>query len=79
MIIFSNRRKVEGHNFTFGTKKIAIVDSYTYLGITFIKNGNLKEAVNTSYEKAKKDMFSLCSSLYTGITISPTLPLKNLW
>ncbi len=31
VMIFSNRHKVEGHNFTFGTEKIAIVDSYTYL------------------------------------------------
>ncbi len=31
VMIFSNRHKVERQNFTFGTEKIAIVDSYTYL------------------------------------------------
>ncbi len=76
VVIFSNRRKVEGQNFTFGPEKIAIVDSYTYLGITFTKNGNLKEAVTTLCDKAKKGMFSLCSSMYTGITISLSLPIK---
>ncbi len=42
VMIFSNRRKVEGQNFTFGTEKIPIIDSYTYLGIPFTKNGNLR-------------------------------------
>ncbi len=58
-MIFSNRCKVEGQNFTFGTETIAIVDSCTYLGITFTKYGNLKEAVTTLCDKAKKGMFSL--------------------
>ncbi len=76
LIIFSNRCKVKGQNFTFGTEKIAIVYSYTFLGITFTKNGNLNEAVNTLCDKSKKGMVSLCRLLYTGFTISPTLPLK---
>ncbi len=40
VMIFSNRCQEEGQNFTFGTEKIAIVDSYTYLEITFTKKGS---------------------------------------
>ena len=64
MVIFSNRHKVEGQDFTFGTEKITIADSYTYLGITFTKNGNLKEAVTALCDKAMKDMFSLCTTVH---------------
>ena len=68
--------KADKDQFFFGTDKILITDRYTYLGIKFTRNGNLKEAVTSLCDKARKGMFSLCSSLYTGITINPSLPLQ---
>ncbi len=51
-------------------------DKYTYLGTQFTRNGNLKDVVSVLCDKAMKGMFSLCSSLYTDLTITPRLPLK---
>ena len=76
VMIFSNRRKSENIKYLFGKENISITDKYTYLGINFTSNGSLKEAVSTLCDKAMKGMFSLCSSLYTGITVTPSLPLK---
>ncbi len=74
-MIFSNR-KPETVKFFYDTESIAISDKYTYLGIQFTRNGNLKEAVNVLCDKAMKGMFSLCSSLFTGLTITPSLSLS---
>ncbi len=74
-MIFSNR-KPETVKFFYDTESITISDKYTYLGIQFTRNGNLKEAVSVLCDKAMKGMFSLYSSLYIGLTITPRLPLK---
>ncbi len=75
-IIFRNRGKLEDVKFWYGQNEISITDKYTYLGITFTENGKLNEAVKVLHDKAIKGMFSLSSSLYTGITIKPQLPLS---
>ncbi len=75
VMIFSNR-KPETIKFFYDTESIAISEKYIYLGIQFTRNGNLKEAVNVLCAKVMKGMFSLCSSLYTCLTITPSLPLK---
>ncbi len=75
VMIFSNR-KPEIVKFFYDTESIAISDKYTYLGIQFTGNGNLLEAVIVLCDSAMKGMFPLCSSLYTGLTITPCLPLK---
>ncbi len=74
-MIFSNR-KPETVKFCYDTESITISDKDTCLGIQFIRNGNLKEVVSVLCEKAMKGMFSLCSSLYTDLTITPSLHLK---
>ncbi len=74
-MIFSNW-KPETVTFFYDTESSAISDKYTYLGIQFTRNDNLKEAVSVLGDKAMKGMFSLCSSLYTGLTITPSLLLK---
>ncbi len=61
-MIFSNR-KPETVTFFYDTESLAISDKYTYLGIQFTRNGNVKEAVSVLCDKAMKGMFSLCSSL----------------
>ncbi len=75
-VIIFNNRKPEIVKFFYDKESIAISDKYTYLGIQLTRNGNLKEAVSVLCDKAMKGIFSLCSSLYTGLTITPSLPLK---
>ncbi len=74
-MIFSNR-KPETVKFFYDSESIAISDKYTYLGSQFTRNGNLKKAVSVLCDKAMKGMFSLCSSLYTGLIITSSLPLN---
>ena len=76
VLIFSSKSTKDLSQYWFGQDKIEIVDKYTYLGITFTNNGKLTEAVKVLQNKALKGMFSLCSSLYTGITVKPHLPLS---
>ena len=63
-------------NFKLGNDTLKITDSYSYLGITFSRNGSYQEAINLLKEKSNKAMFLLRSSLYTGVTFQPNLPLK---
>ncbi len=75
VIIFGCRKYVGQSSFMFGEEELQIVDKYSYLGMMFTSDGKMKEAVNTLHSKAMKGMFSLWSSLYTGITVKPYLPL----
>ncbi len=74
-MIFSYREP-ETVTFFYDKESLAISDKYTYLGIQFTRNDNLKEAVSVLCDKAMKGMFPLCSSLYTGLTNTSSLPLK---
>lgn len=75
VIVFSCRKYVSHPSFMFGDEEINMVDRYSYLGIMFTSDGKMREAVSTLHSKAMKGMFSLWSSLYTGITVKPYLPL----
>jgi len=55
---------------------LTISDKYIYLGLTFSKNGSLCEAVQNLKEKGYKALFQMSSSLYTGLTFTPDIPLK---
>ena len=76
VIIFSTKKTEERVNFKLGNDTLKIMDSYSYLGITFSRNGSYQEAINLLKEKSNKAMFLLRSSLYTGVTFQPNLPLK---
>ncbi len=75
-LMFFSNRKPETAKFFDDTESIAFSNKYTYLGMQFTRNGNLKEAVNVLCDKAMKVMFSLSKFLYTGLTITLSLPLK---
>ncbi len=75
VMVFSSKKHDNKTAFYFGENKLETVEKYTYLGISFTRDGKLKEAVNTLHSKAMKGMFSLWSSLHTGITVKPQLPL----
>ncbi len=53
VMMFSNW-KPETVKFFYDTESLAISDKYTYLGIQFTRNGNLKEAVSVLCDKAMK-------------------------
>ncbi len=57
VMIFSNQ-KPETVTFFYDTESLAISEKYTYLGIQFARNGNLKEVVSVLCDKAMKGMFS---------------------
>ncbi len=74
-MIFSNR-KPETIKFFYDKESITICDKYTYLGIQFTRNGNLKEAVSVLCDKAMERDVLFILFLIQGLTITPSLPLK---
>ena len=75
-MIFTSSKKKENVEFLFGDDRLKISETYSYLGVQFTKKGSFQKAVNFLKEKASKAMYLLKSSLYTGITFQPDLPLK---
>ena len=75
-MVFSTSSKKEHAQFMFGSSKIDVTDAYTYLGIKFTRKATFKEAIKCLAEKGNKAMYLLKSSLYTGVTFNPNLPLK---
>ena len=76
VVIFTTNKKKEVANFKFGDDSLTISDTYSYLGLKLTKKGSFQEAVNLLKEKGSKAMYSMKSTLYTGITFQPDLPLK---
>ena len=47
------------HKFFYGNKLIEIVDTYTYLGVEFHRNGRFKRGIKTLCDNAQKAMYAL--------------------
>ena len=76
IVIFSKSLQKEQTQFMFGDKHLQIADTCSYLGIKLTAKTSFSEAIKLLKEKASKATFLLNSSLYTGITFQPDLPLK---
>ena len=76
IVIFSKSKKKESTRFMFGGDTLKISDTYSYLGIKLNTKATFQEAIKLLKEKGGKAMFLLTSSLYTGVTFQPDLPLK---
>ncbi len=76
VVIFRKRKTSDKYIFKYGTEILVIADKYTYLGLTFINNSSFSEAVYNLKGNGYKALFQMCSSLYTGLTFTPDIPLK---
>ena len=76
VMVIKKRKITASYNFIFGTDTLAEADSYNYLGLLINHNGSFTEAVQALKNKSYKALFQMTSSLYTGLTFSPDIPLK---
>ncbi len=76
VVILRKRKTSDKYIFKYGTDTLVFAEKYTYLGVTFNNNGSFSEAVYNLKEKCYKALFHMCSSLYTGLTFTPDIPLK---
>lgn len=63
-------------SFTLSGEDLEIVDSYTYLGITFTYSGNLAKSIKDLQTKAMKALFKISSTLKSKDILSAELDLK---
>jgi hypothetical protein len=63
IIIFRARNKQLQALFSFDGHNIDVVDSYTYLGVTFTYTGNFDQAIKDLQTKAMRAMFKVSSAL----------------
>lgn len=61
VVIFTNARKyrTDARKFTMGKMDIEIVESYTYLGVTFHRHGTFKIAINELRKKALRALYGM--------------------
>ena len=65
IVIFSNENKYPNnlYSFNLGPDKIDIVESYTYLGITFNRKGKFDTAINELRKKSLKALYGMLRSI----------------
>ena len=59
VLVFSKRKCQKNFNFTLNGEKLDVIDSYTYLGITFKCNGWFVDARKRFVEQAQKSLFAI--------------------
>ena len=59
VLVFSKRKCQQNFNFTLNGEKLDVIDSYTYLGITFKCNGSFVDARKRFVEQDQKSLFAI--------------------
>ncbi len=76
IVVFRNRKATGEHKFTLSNQPVEVVDSFTYLGVTFVYNGNFKQAINDMHVKARKALFKISTSLKSKDVLNHDLYTK---
>ena len=64
MIFNSSGRVLQSHTFLYRKKELELVQSFTYLGITFSSSASFKKAYQTLGDKACKAMHPLVDAIF---------------
>ena len=76
MIFNSSGRVLQNHTFLYRKKELELVQSFTYLGITFSSNASFKKAYQTLGDKACKAMHPLVDAIFKfNLTVPKALDL----
>ena len=59
IVIFSRGKVRNFPEFTFGERKLEVVDDYVYLGVTFNYNGLFNKAILKQVNQARRAMYGL--------------------
>jgi hypothetical protein len=59
VLVFSKRKCQQNFDFTLSGEKLDVIDSYTYLGITFKYNGSFVDVRKRLVEQAEKSLFAI--------------------
>ena len=76
MIFNSSGRVLQNHTFLYRKKELELVQSFTYLGITFSSSASFKKAYQTLGDKACKAMHPLVDAIFKfNLTVPKALDL----
>ena len=76
IVVFGGKKHDDNQPFTFGTKIIDVVSEYTYLGVLYRANGDLKKNISVMKNVASRAMFALLKkSRKLGLDIDIQLKL----
>ncbi len=59
VVIFGSKKNKSVPDYSLGGEKIEVVSQYTYLGVLFKSNGNMKDNVSVMKNMASRAMFAL--------------------
>ncbi len=76
VMVFRQRKVLPDLAFTLAGKPLEIVDTFTYLGITFSHNGNFDRAIKDMQIKAMRAMFKITSTLKSTDILNCSLYIK---
>jgi hypothetical protein len=76
VLVFSKRKCHQNFDFTLNSEQLDVIDSYTYLGITFKYNGSFADARKRLVEQAQKSFFAIIKKKNRNQNIPIDLQLK---
>ena len=76
VLVFSKRKCHQNFDFTLNGEQLDVIDSYTYLGITFKYNGSFVDARKRLVEQAQKSLFAIIKKKNRNQNIPIDLQLK---
>ena len=76
VLVFSRKKCQKNFDFTLNGEQLDVIDSYTYLGITFKYNGSFVDARKRLVEQAQKSLFAIIKKKNRNQNIPIDLQLK---
>ena len=76
VLVFSKRKCQQNFDCTLNGEGLDVIDSYTYLGITFKYNGSFVDARKRLVEQAQKSLFAIIKKKNRNQNIPIDLQLK---
>ena len=75
IVVFSKRKYNNKKEFLLNNEEVEVKESYTYLGLLFIYNGNFCQGRKKLVDKAQKALYALYRKIY-NLAIPVDLQLK---